>query len=167
MRYRNLGQTILASLVLGVVVVACGSGGTGKSGATPAPTVSSGSAPAAAAQIKSNWEAFFSAKTPASQRVKLLQNGQEFASIIKSQAGSALASSVSAQVTKVTVISPAKANVKYNILVGGTPQLRNRAGISVKENGIWKVGVASFCGLLALQNGGSTSQLPPACQHLG
>jgi hypothetical protein len=108
--------------------------------------------------------AFFDAKTPVTRRVALLQDGSEFAAVIKSMAGSSLASEASAKVSKVTVVSPAEAKVSYSILVSGSPALPNQAGTAVYQDGTWKVGVASFCGLLALENGGSTKSLPAACK---
>ncbi len=126
---------------------------------SPAPSASGGSS-AAAAQIKTNWEAFFNPKTPVSQRVSLLQNGSAFASIIQSQASSPLASSATSSVTAVTVESPARATVTYSILVGGTPELKNQPGVAVYQSGIWKVGDQSFCALLTLENGGKA---PTAC----
>ncbi len=50
--------------------------------------------------------------------------------------------------------------MKYDILVGGTPALKNQTGTAVYQNGTWKVGVASFCGLLTLENAGKTAGLP-------
>jgi hypothetical protein len=108
--------------------------------------------------------AFFDAKTPVTRRVALLQDGSEFAAVIKSMAGSSLASEASAKVGKVTVVSPAEAKVSYSILVSGSPALPNQVGTAVYQDGTWKVGVASFCGLLALENGGSTKSLPAACK---
>jgi hypothetical protein len=55
------------------------------------------------------------------------------------------------------------ADVTYNIVVGGSPALSNQTGTAILQNGTWKVGDASFCGLLALENGGKTSGLPAAC----
>jgi hypothetical protein len=99
--------------------------------------------------------------------VDLLQDGQEFASIIKSQAGSGLAGEASAKVSKVTVSSASQASVTYSILVGGQPELTGKTGVAVKQDGTWKVGVASFCGLLVLENGGKSSGLPSACKSAG
>ncbi len=118
--------------------------------------------------VAKDWTAFFSAKTPVSKRVLLLQDGSTFAAVIKAQASSSLASSATANVTKVTIMSPNKeADVTYSILVAGTPALSNQKGIAVYKNGSWQVGVASFCGLLATENGGKTSSLPPACKSAG
>jgi hypothetical protein len=157
MRHRNPARAVLAGLVLTVAITACGSSGSHHSRSSPA------AAPGATAQIRANWEAFFNAKTPVAKRVSLLQNGQIFAPVIRAQAGSSLASSVSATVSKVTGVTATQAKVIYTILVAGSPALRNRVGVAVKEGGIWKVGDASFCGLLVLQNSGSAKSLPSAC----
>jgi len=101
------------------------------------------------------------------KRVSLLQDGQTFESVIKSQAGSGLAASATSKVTKVTLVSPTQAKVTYSILLGGQPALSNQAGVAVKQGGTWKVGVASFCGLLTVENSGKTSGLPAACKSAG
>jgi hypothetical protein len=133
--------------------------------AKPSSTSSASSAVSADEKaITANWTAFFDPKTSVAQRVNLLQDGSAFASVIKAQAGSSLASSASAQVTKVTVITTSEAAVTYNVLLAGTPALKNQAGTAVYEGGTWKVGDASFCGLLTLENAGKTSGLPSVCK---
>jgi hypothetical protein len=158
-------STILLACALGVAIAACGSSSSSSAPKTSSPAPSSSAN--AEAQIKANWIAFFSPKTPAAKKISLLQDGQQFASIIQSQASSGLAAQVSAEVSKVTLVSPTQATVTYSILEGGQPVLPNQTGVAVYQNGTWKVGVASFCGLLALENGGKTSSLPPACQAAG
>lgn len=163
---------IVGACALGVTLAACGSSGSSTGPASSAPAsspASSGSASnsGAAIAITANWETFFSAKTPATKRVSLLQDGQQFATIIRSQAGTGLAAEATAKVTKVTVTSPTQAKVTYNILLAGTPALSGQSGTAVLEGGTWKVGVSSFCGLLALENGGKTTGLPSACQTAG
>ncbi|HEY2552767.1 MAG TPA: hypothetical protein VGI64_19535 [Streptosporangiaceae bacterium] len=176
MNIRTSIPVIMLLCALGAGVAACG-GSSGKSTTPPSPSPSAPATSAApspsgttsgksaAAEITANWVAFFSPKTPVAKRVSLLENGQQFASVIKSQAGSPLASSSSAKVTKVSVTSATQAKVTYSILVGGTPALANQAGVAVLQGGTWKVGDASFCGLLILENNGKTSGLPPACQQ--
>ena len=179
MRFPPARVFLIVAIGTVVAVTACSSSGSAKpaasaskssaatssaapSSAAPssaAPSASGGSA-AAAAQIKTNWEAFFNPKTPVSMRVSLLQNGSAFASIIQSQASSPLASSATSSVTAVTVESPARATVTYSILVGGTPELKNQPGVAVYQSGIWKVGDQSFCALLTLENSGKA---PTAC----
>jgi len=176
---RRVVQQILLVCALAAGIAACSSSGnSSSSGASSSPSSApSSSAPAAsaspssgsgdAAVIKANWEAFFNPKTPVAKRVSLLQDGQTFSTVIKSQAGSGLASSASAKVTKVTVVSPSQAKVTYSILLGGQPVLSGRTGVAVKQAGTWKVGVASFCGLLTVENNGKTSGLPAACTSAG
>ena len=169
-------QPIVLACALAAGVAACSSSGNNSSsGASSAPASSaSASAPAspggssaAASQIATNWATFFDAKTPVAKRVALLQDGQKFATIIKSQAGGGLAASATAKVTKVTVQSPSQAKVTYSILIGGSPALANQTGVAVKQGGTWKVGLASFCGLLTLENNGDTSSLPSVCKTAG
>jgi hypothetical protein len=106
---------------------------------------------------------FFDAKTPLAQRVALLQDGSTFQSIIQSQEGSALESEASASVTQVALTSPTQARVSYSILLDGQAALPDQRGVAVLTGNTWQVGVASFCGLLILENGGSAKGLPAAC----
>lgn len=102
-----------------------------------------------AAKVKTNWEAFFSAKTSVSQKVALLQDGPKFAAVITGQR--ALMGAVSAKVTKVVVHGTKSATVSYTIFEGGHPVLKNQTGTAVYQAKRWKVGDASFCGLLHLE----------------
>jgi purine-cytosine permease-like protein len=153
----------LLGLALAAAVVACGSSAsssTSSSSSSPATSATS-SAPAAgnaAAQITANWEKFFSSSTPTSQRVALLQNGTAFAAAIGSL--SHLVNGLGATVTAVTVNSPTSATVTYNLTAGGSSLLSHQTGTAVYENGVWKVGDASLCGLLKLAPGAT---LPSAC----
>jgi hypothetical protein len=67
----------------------------------------------------------------------------------------------------VTLVSPARGKVSYSILLGGQPALSGQTGVAVLQDGTWKVGLASFCGLLATENGGKTAGLPAACRSAG
>jgi hypothetical protein len=152
---------LLGILLVGALA-ACGGSG---SGSPPTTHSTSTTSPAAAkAQIKQAYEKFFSSKTPTSQRVSLLQNGQQFEPAIKSLAQNPLASNTSATVSSVTLQGSDKAKVVYTVNVSGTaiPGLKHRTGSAVRENGTWKVGDASFCSLVSL--GGSP---PKACKNLG
>jgi phosphate-selective porin len=169
---------------LGLGVVACGSsgGGTAATSAPPTTTAPATTAPATTAPattpatsggnaadvkaIKANWTTFFNAKTPTAQRVSLLQNGQALAQAIKAQEGG-MAASASARVKTVTMTSPTQATVVYDILLGGSPALSGQKGVAVKQGGTWKVGLASFCGLLRLEAQVSNSTVPSACKSAG
>jgi hypothetical protein len=166
----------LALAGLAATVAACGgsSPSTSNSSAPPSTPAATSSSPAtsssaptggtaAISAITTNWQTFFNATTPVSKRVSLLENGQQFQSVIQAQSGSGLAALATAKVLHVTVNSPTQATVMYDILVSGAPQLKNQTGMAVLQNGTWKVSVASFCGLLIIENAGKTSGLPAAC----
>ena len=116
------------------------------------------------AQITANWEKFFSSSTPAAQKATLLQNGSKFTSAISAFAKLPLANGIGAKVTAVTVNSATSATVTYDITTGGSSLLSNQHGTAVYEDGIWKVGDASLCGLFKLIPGGT---LPSACSSVG
>jgi hypothetical protein len=159
---RRLISCILLACAVGAGLAACSSSSSTTSSAPSSPaavapsatSTGSGSSSDAEKAITANWTAFFSPKTPVDKRVSLLQNGSTFASVIRAQASSSLASEASAEVTKVTVTSPSQATVIYTVLLAGTPALSNQKGVAVYQDGTWKVGVASFCGLLTLENSG-------------
>jgi purine-cytosine permease-like protein len=168
MRFQLVARRVILAPVLGLAlaaaVVACSSSGTsstsspGSSSPATSATSSAAAAGNAAAQITANWEKFFSSSTPTSQRVALLQNGTAFATAIGSLTH--LVSGLGATVTGVTVNSPTSATVTYNLTAGGSSLLSHQTGTAVYENGVWKVGDASLCGLLKLAPGAT---LPAAC----
>jgi hypothetical protein len=119
---------------------------------------------AAVAQITANWEKFFSSSTTAAQKATLLQNGSTFASAISAFTKLPLASGIGAKVTKVVPASSTTATVTYNITASGSSLLSGQTGTSVYQDGTWKVGDASLCGLFKLIPGGS---VPAACSSSG
>ena len=129
----------------------------------PASSSSSGNS-AAVAEITANWEKFFNASTPLSQRVALLQNGSSFSSAIDSFSKLPLANGIGAKVTGVTVTSATMATVTYSIVSGSTTLLGGQTGTAVYQDGMWKVGDASLCNLFKLVPGGS---VPAACNSAG
>jgi hypothetical protein len=163
-------------LVLAAAITACSSSGSSSSSSsTSAPaTTSSSAAPAtsaaggsAVAQITANWEAFFSASTPNSKRIQLLQNGSQFSSAISAFASSPLASAVSSKVDSVTVTSATQANVKYDLTAAGTAVASGATGTAVLQDGVWKVGDGVFCGLLKEGSSILNIKLPAACSSAG
>jgi hypothetical protein len=148
----------VAVLAIGAVLEACGGGGASSStSASSTPTPVSSPSPSAsalsgeAAQIAASWEAFFAGTTPADRKIGLLQNGEQFAKVIKAQAESPISQSTTAKVSAVTLDSDTEATVIYSILLGGQVALADQTGQAVLEDGVWKVGAQSFQALLALQ----------------
>jgi hypothetical protein len=151
---------ISATIAIALVVGATAGCGGGKQAA--ATTTTAATPVAQKAEIKRVWERFFAGTTSASDKEKLLENGSRFSDALEAAAKSPFAKQSGARVSKVTLTGPAKAKVVYAILLSGKPVLSHRQGTAVKENGAWKVGVASFCQLLTLQGGG----VPKVCANL-
>jgi len=186
MRFNLLARRITApalGLVLAVTVAACSSSSTttasspgSGSAAASSPATTGSSAPAgsssapagnsaAVAQITANWEKFFSSSTTAAQKAALLQNGSTFAAVIGTFLKLPLAAGIAAKVTKVAVTSSTMAAVTYDIVSSsGSSLLPGQTGTAVYQDGTWKVGDASLCGLLKLIPGGS---VPSACNSAG
>lgn len=181
LHFRAIGLASAAALLsVGSALAGCSSNSsppstpTTHSTSTSAPSSPSSSAPADSSEptagtgatqaIESNWAKFFNAKTPIPQRIALLQNGQQFAPVIRAQAGSTLARAATAKVTHVALTGTSQASVTYSILVGGKTGLGGQTGVAVYQDGVWKVGATSFCGLLKLENGGSSKGLPTGCK---
>jgi hypothetical protein len=178
LHYRLSSRVALSLLAAaGIALTACSSGGSGNttSASPTAPPASQSSAPAAGSEpatgsgaenaIKKNWATFFSASTPASRRISLLQDGDKLAGTIKTQSkGNPLAKGVSAKVTHITLTGTNQASVTYSIFVSGQPVLPDAQGVAIYQNGVWKVGLVSFCALLKLENAGKSSGLPVACK---
>jgi glucose/arabinose dehydrogenase len=187
MRFKPLARRIILAPMLAVAlaltVAACSSSSSSTSasssasstpaasspaatGSSAAPSSSGGtSSSAAVAQITANWEKFFSSSIPVSEKVNLLQNGSTFEAAIKAFANFPLASSLGAKVTNVTVNSATSATVTYSITTSsGSTLLPNQKGTAVYQDGVWKVGDASLCGLLKLVPG---STAPAACNSVG
>jgi hypothetical protein len=133
------------ALVVGIALAGCG-GSSHSSGAS------------AQAQIKSAYARFFAPKTSLSDRVALLQNGPKFRSVIEGFASNPLAKQVTVTVSSVTLQGANNAKVVYQVKFAGTA-LPTQTGTAVRENGVWKLGDASLCRLVAL--GGST---PSGCK---
>jgi len=180
----------LVACGIGAALTACGSSGSSGSPSTAAPAAASaasttpapassapasapasspsaagtaGTAGTAAAEktIAANWTAFFNPKEPVAQRIALLEDGPKLAAAVMAQAKSTEAAESSSKVVSVAVLSASTAKVTYDILLNGTPVLKNQSGSAVLQGGTWKVADSSFCGLLALQG---TKSLPAACQ---
>ena len=174
--FRTWHSAAVLVAAAGLVVSACSSSNSSSSttASTPAAPPTSSSAPAstggepttgaaAIAAIKANWATFFNINTPTARRVALLQDGPALAPVLAAQAKITLAQGSSAKATSVTLTVTGQASVTYNILISGHLALGHQGGLAIYENGVWKVGLASFCGLLKLEAAVSSLKLPPQC----
>ena len=122
--------------------------------------------PAAVAAIRANWKTVFNGKA-LSQRLALVQDGPQVAAFVESLAKSsfgAAAAGSTATVSSVMIASPSQAMVHYEVLLLGTPLLKNQVGTAVYLDGVWKVAIASFCGLAYLQYPKGSPHLPAVCR---
>jgi hypothetical protein len=155
-----------------VILAACGGGG-GSHQSSAKPTTSATawaeptSGPAAVAAITANWKTVFNGKAPIPSRLALVQDGPQVAAFVNAQAktsfGEAAAGST-ATISSVTVTSPTQATVHYEVLLLGTPLLKNQVGTAVYLAGVWKVAIASFCGLTYLEYPKGSPKLPAVCR---
>jgi hypothetical protein len=155
-----------------LILAACGSGG-GSHQSTASPTASAATAPepatgpAAVAAITANWKTVFDGKAPIPSRSALVQDGSQVAAFVEAQAKTSLGAAAegsTATISSVTLKSPTQATVHYEVLLLGTPLLKNQVGTAVYVAGVWKVAIASFCGLAYLEFPKGSSQLPAVCQ---
>jgi hypothetical protein len=173
-RLRQASAALAATACL--IMAGCGGGGghpNSTKSVSPHPTVTAATAaeptsgPAAVAAITANWKTVFNGKAPLPRRLALLQDGPQVAAFVQAQAktpfGAAAAGST-ATIFSVTISSPSQATVHYEVLLLGTPLLKNQVGIAVYLNGIWKVAIASFCGLTYLEYPKGSPKLPAICR---
>lgn len=153
-----------------LTLTACGSGSTARSPASPSQhPVTPGSAQptagaAAVAAIRGNWERLFTySRVSLEVSIGLIEDGEQFRRYLKTRIDSATLQKVSARVSKVVLVPPAAARVTYTIFDSGKPILPDQPGISVYQDGVWKVSKQTLCRLLLIQGGGSAS-LPAPCR---
>jgi hypothetical protein len=155
-----------------LILAACGGGSSSSKPASPPATASASTAeptsgPAAVAAITANWKTVFNGKAPIPQRLALVQDGSQVAAFVQAQAKTSFgqaATGSTATVSAVTITSPSQATVHYQVLLLGTPLLKNQVGTAIYQDGIWKVAIASFCGLAYLEYPKGSPKLPAACR---
>jgi hypothetical protein len=154
-----------------LILAACSGGGSHQSSATPTASTTVAaeptSGPAAVAAITANWKTVFNGKAPIPSRLALVQDGSQVAAFVEAQAKTSFgqaATGSTATISSVTITSPTQATVHYQVLLLGTPLLKNQVGTAVYEDGVWKVAIASFCGLAYLDFPKGSPQLPAVCR---
>jgi hypothetical protein len=156
-----------------MIVAGCGGGSPQHSAKSHSPRSTANSAaepasgPGAVAAITANWKTVFNGKLSIPVRLALVQDGSQVAAFVESEAkGSfgAAATGSTATVSSVKITSPSQATVHYEVLLLGTPLLKNQVGTAVYVNGVWKIGVASICGLAYLQYPKTSPKLPAVCR---
>lgn len=161
---KNRTNEILVALVVVVILGGALAGwlliGPGKNKSTPiSSNSSSNSQSATKQQIQQNWEKFFNGSIAAQDKIDILQNGSEFASVLEAEAQSSLAKTSTASVSNIVLNSANGATVTYTIDLSGHPALLNQTGHAVLVNNVWQISDSAFCQLLNLEGGA-----PPMCQ---
>ena len=134
-RVRHWPRAVAGCLIL----AACGGGG-GSHQSSARPTASATTAaeptsgPAAVAAITANWKTVFNGKAPIPSRLALVQDGPQVAAFVEAQAKTSFgtaATGSTATISSVTITSPTQATVHYEVLLLGTPLLKNQVGTAV------------------------------------
>ena len=156
-----------------LILAACGGSSPAAKPTSSKPAVSATAAaepvsgPAAVAAITANWKTVFNGKAPIPRRLALVQNGSQVAAFVQAQAKTSFgqaATGSTATVSAVTITSPSQATVHYQVLLLGTPLLKNQVGTAIYLDGTWKVAIASFCGLTYLEYPKGSAKLPAVCR---
>ncbi|GGO95270.1 hypothetical protein GCM10012280_52070 [Wenjunlia tyrosinilytica] len=105
--------------------------------------------------MKANWEKFFSPDTPLNEKTKLLEHGNQLQLLLQGFAHDPRTREVGAQVSDVTFTSPTQADVTYSLTLKGQTAVPNATGVSVLDNGTWKVSVKTICALVSMDTGGT------------
>ena len=173
MHWRGSCPAAAALAVAGcLILAACGGGGGNHQHAAkrPGPSAAASAEPssglAAIAAITANWKTVFNGKISIPTRLALLQDGSQVAAFVDAVAKTsfgAAATGSTATVSSVTITSPSQATVNYDVLLLGTTLLKNQVGTAVYLDGVWKVGIASFCGLVKLAASNTGTKAPAVC----
>ncbi|MET9294603.1 hypothetical protein [Streptomyces sp. NPDC003077] len=172
-RARRAPLIVAAALLVAVGTAGCGDGGGGDGerstptgvattgGGTGAPEGSAtpgGNGPAdpaaAERQVRENWEKFFDPSLSNDQKAKYLQNGEDLKLLLEAFNGDKRGGQVASRVTKVTFTSPTEGDVTYTLTLNGTTALPNAKGVTVLQNGVWKVSLKTLCGLVNMSDNG-------------
>lgn len=159
-----------------LILAACAGGGGNQhhpakppspSPSTTAAAAEPSSGPAAIAAITANWKTVFNGEAPIPRRLALVQDGSQIAAFVQAETKTsfgAAATGSTATVSSVTITSPSQATVHYKVLLLGTPLLKNQVGTAVYLDGVWKVGITSFCGLVSLAASNTKLKAPAVCR---
>lgn len=178
-RIRHLRSTgaVAAAVALVLATAGCGDDGDGGGSAQESPTASAPAASSPAeetqaedrtqdeAEVTANWEKFFHPDTSLEDKTKLLENGDKLQPLVQGFADDPRVGQVQAKVSAVKFTSDTAASVTYTLTLKEQVVLPDASGKSVRQDGTWKVSVATLCSLVALDatSGASDAPKPPGC----
>lgn len=155
------GTTFVAAAL--ILLTACGSGNPAAAPGTIPLTAAPGSPAdsATTAAVSKAYRTLFGGSKDLATLVSSVQNGDKLSPVFAQALKNPLTVSVTATVSKVTVINPHVASVTFTLLSHGSPLLANTKGKAVLVAGTWRVAADTYCGLLAA-SGHLPSQCSPA-----
>lgn len=111
--------------------------------------------------IESNVKTFFAADTTTQQRESLLQNGAQFAQVIKTGFMQLNSDMPSVVINSVSFPSSKLADVNFTVDLKGQAVLKNQSGQALLINNSWEVSDSTLCSLIS-----TIGQTPSVCYNI-
>ncbi|MCZ4551280.1 hypothetical protein [Gordonia rubripertincta] len=160
---RALTAGACAAVLVGLVAGCSDDSSDSSSSSTAAATSSAAAAsstaaaadPAITEAVTTAYETFFDGTAPIEERSKYVENSAVFGPVLQGMTANPQAAGTSAVVKEVTLESPDKALVTWDLKVGDSPGLPDQSGEAVLVDGTWVVAGVTFCTILAVQGSGA------------
>ncbi|MEO3764923.1 hypothetical protein [Streptomyces sp. B5E4] len=171
-RARSAAWLAAAVLLTGLGAAGCGDDGGGADTPDKAPSAqASESSPAAEAgedaddgaggaepadpaaaekEIEENWTTFFSPDSDADAKLAVLEDGEAMRPLMTAFSDDKRWKQVGAEVTAVEFDSAEEAEVTYDIALKGETVVPGATGVSVLQDGSWKVSKRAICTLVEM-----------------
>ncbi|MFW6689549.1 hypothetical protein [Streptomyces sp. MAR4 CNX-425] len=105
---------------------------------------------AAKKEIEENWTTFFSPDSDADAKLAVLEDGEAMRPLMTAFADDKRWKQVGAKIAEVEFESAEKARVTYDITLEGRTAVPGALGVSVLQDGTWKVSKNAICTLVDL-----------------
>ncbi|WP_407564044.1 hypothetical protein [Streptomyces sp. 184] len=105
---------------------------------------------AAEKEIEENWTTFFSPDSDADAKLAVLEDGEAMRPLMTAFSDDKRWKQVSAEVTSVEFDSAEEADVTYDIALEGQTAVPGATGVSVLQDGTWKVSKKAICTLVEM-----------------
>lgn len=105
---------------------------------------------AAEKEIEENWTTFFSPDSDADAKLAVLEDGEAMRPLMSAFADDKRWKQVGAKVTSVEFDSAEEADVTYDIALKGRTVVPGATGVSVLQDGTWKVSKRAICTLVEM-----------------
>lgn len=110
--------------------------------------------PATKDAVTTAYTVFFDGQAPIDKRSKYVENSAVFGPVLQGMIANPQAANTTAAVKEVTLDSPDKATVLWDLQMDGNPVLPDQSGEAVLVDGTWVVAGVTFCTVLAVQGSG-------------